>query len=486
MMLITYADSLGTNLRELDEALRTHLKGIVGGVHILPFFPSSADRGFAPMRYDKVDEAFGDFDDIRRIAKRHPLMCDFMINHISRQSAYFQDFLQNREASAYKDMFIRYPRFWPGGAPTEEQIDKIYKRKPRAPAIEAVFAGGGRERIWCTFGEEQIDLNVSSPVTQEFIRRTLTGLCENGAAVIRLDAFAYAVKKPDTSCFFVEPDIWDLLYEMQRIVEPYGVEILPEIHEHYTIQQRIAEKGFWVYDFALPMLVLHALYSGRSERLVHWLNHCPRKQFTTLDTHDGIGVVDVADLLRPEEIDETKEALFTKGANVKRIYNTAAYNNLDIYQINCTYYAALGNDDGAYLLARAIQFFAPGIPQVYYVGLLAGENDVALMEKTRQGRDINRPYYTLDDIARQTQRPVVRRLFDLIRLRNTHPAFGGPVFTEEAAAEAFSPDGTTLHITRRCGGHRLVLRADLRTHAFGIFDNGEAVYAVGSAPPASE
>lgn len=121
------------------------------------------------------------------------------------------------------------------------------------------------------------------------------------------------------------------------------------------------------------MLLLHAIYFKNSEYLKHWFEICPRKQFTTLDTHDGIGVVDVRGLLPDEEIEAAKEHLFEYGANVKRVYNTEKYNNLDIYQINCTYYSALGDDDNAYLLARAIQFFAPGTPQVYYVGLLAGK-----------------------------------------------------------------------------------------------------------------
>ncbi len=145
------------------------------------------------------------------------------------------------------------------------------------------------------------------------------------------------------------------------------------------------------------MLVLHALYSGHVNRLVHWMEICPRKQFTTLDTHDGIGVVDVKDLLTDEETEETREAL-CKGANVKKIYSTEAYNNLDIYQINCTYYSALGNNDQAYLLARVLQCFAPGIPQIYYVGLLAGENDIELLESSKEGRNINRHYYDLEEI----------------------------------------------------------------------------------------
>ena len=463
IMLITYADSLGRNLTDLHELLDGPLKGTVGGVHILPFFPSSADRGFAPIRYDVVDEKFGNFNDIQSIGRDYALMFDFMVNHISRQSVYFQHFLQYGDNSPYRDFFIRYKHFWPGGEPTPEQVDKIYKRKPRAPYIEAQLADGTTEKIWCTFAEEQIDLNVASPSVREFFRKTLTDMCQNGASIIRLDAFAYAVKKPDTSCFFIEPDSWELLYAIEDIVKPYGVGILPEIHEHYSIQMKIAEKGFWVYDFALPMLVLHALYSGRGDRLKHWLEICPRHQFTTLDTHDGIGVVDVADLLSEEEIEETREALFTKGANVKKVYNTAAYNNLDIYQINCTYYSALGNNDDAYLLARAIQFFAPGIPQVYYVGLLAGENDIALMESTKQGRDINRHYYAKDEVRREADRPVVRRLFEMMRLRNTHPAFH---VDGDCRVELSGEHGLT--ITRTWQEHRAVLTADLKTHQFTI------------------
>ena len=461
IVLITYADSMGANLKELNQVLKKHFQGAVGGVHILPFFPSSADRGFAPMCYDRVDEKFGDFDDIEAMSADYSLMFDFMINHISRSSEYFQDFLLKKENSAYKNFFIRYKDFWENGEPTQEQVDLIYKRKPRVPCIEAVFADHTSEKIWCTFDEEQVDLNVETKETKEFIKKTLIEMCRHGASFIRLDAFAYAVKKPDTNCFFIEPGVWDLLYEAQEIVKPFGVDILPEIHEHYSIQMKLADKGFWVYDFALPMLVLHALYTGRGDRLNHWLEICPRKQFTTLDTHDGIGVVDVIGLLSDEEIEQTKELLFVKGANVKKKYNTADYNNLDIYQINCTYYSALGNNDRAYLLARAIQFFAPGIPQVYYVGLLSGENDIELMEKTRQGRDINRHYYTCGEIDNEMTRPVNRKLLELMRFRNSCGAFQGDCDSELSGANE-------ILITRTNGPEKAFLRADLLSHTFSI------------------
>jgi len=461
IMLITYPDSLGRNLQDLSYVLRRHFRGAIGGLHILPFYPSSADRGFAPIDYKVVDPAFGRYQEIKELGSEYDLMADFMINHLSRQSPQFRDFVQKKDASPYRDMFIRYKDFWPNGEPTAEDLGRIYQRKPRPPYVEITFGDGTQEKIWCTFSEEQIDLNVDSPTTREFFRESLEFLAQQNAAIIRLDAFAYATKKPGTNCFFVEPEVWELLEFTADVLAPLGVEILPEIHEHYTIQLKLAERGYWVYDFALPMLLLHALYTGRNERLLNWLRICPRKQFTTLDTHDGIGVVDVKGLLTEEEIEETKAFLFSRGANVKPIYNTTAYNNLDVYQLNCTYYSALGNNDAAYLLARAVQFFTPGIPQVYYVGMLAGENDLELLEKTKVGRNINRHYYTLEEIEADLKRPVVKRLVELMRFRSSYPAFDGEFSVE-------SVDQTGLRLTWRKGEYEAVLECDLKEHDFSI------------------
>ncbi|HUX11462.1 MAG TPA: sucrose phosphorylase [Spirochaetia bacterium] len=462
VVLITYADSLGSNLNELGSILAEHFAGAIGGVHLLPFYPSSADRGFAPMEYDSVDRKFGTWADIEQIAKRHWLMVDFMINHISRSSRYFADFIQRKDQSPYAHMFIRYRDFWPSGEPTSEQLDLIYKRKPRAPFVTVDFADGTVEKIWCTFDEEQIDLDLTREVTRSFVRDTLTFLARRGAAVVRLDAFAYATKKAGTTCFFVEPAVWQILDDARSTLEPFDVEVLPEIHEHYSLQVKLAEQGYWVYDFALPMLLLHTLSCGSSARLLNWLRICPRKQFTTLDTHDGIGIADVRDLLSEEEIEGVRARLFAAKANVKRIYSTAIYKNLDIYQINCTYYSALGCSDDAYLIARAIQFFAPGIPQIYYVGLLAGENDISLVEKTRNGRDINRHCYTKSEVDAQVSRPVVRRLINLMKFRNQYPAFDNEVLLGD------QDDPRSLVITRTSGKYRTTLTADLITFAFEI------------------
>ena len=170
IMLITYSDSMGNNLKELRDILEKHYKEAIGGVHILPFFPSSADRGFAPMCYDKVDEKFGDFSDIEEISKDYYLMFVFMVNHISASSEYFKDFVQNKENSEYRDMFSRYSQFWENGEPTPEQTDIIYKRKPRAPYIDVTFADGSRDKVWCTFCEEQIDLDISTDTLKSSLK----------------------------------------------------------------------------------------------------------------------------------------------------------------------------------------------------------------------------------------------------------------------------------------------------------------------------
>lgn len=461
-MIITYADSMGKDLKDLKMVMDSYFHKAIRGIHILPFYPSSADRGFAPITYREVSEEYGTWQDVDSFIDEYYLVYDYMINHISRSSGYLKDFQEKKEDSVYKDLFIRYKNFWPDGKPSDQDIDLIYKRKPRAPYVEVEFKDGSHEKLWCTFDEEQIDLNIKSDTTKQFNKENLEFLACHGASVIRLDAFAYAVKKAGTNCFFIEPDIWELLDECQEVFKKNEILILPEIHEHYSMQMKLAKKGHWVYDFALPMLVLYSIYSGKKHRLVQWLKICPRKQFTTLDTHDGIGIVDVKDLLTEEETEFTKEYLFANGANVKKIYNTTAYNNLDIYQLNCTYYSALGDDDKAYLLARAIQVFTPGIPQIYYVGLLAGKNDLALLEETKIGRNINRHYYTVEEIGKEVQREVVQKLIHLLEFRNSYDAFNGTMTVDEGGLDQL------LTVNWQKEGRRTTLQADLQTRDFTI------------------
>jgi sucrose phosphorylase len=461
IMLITYADSMGENLCDLSAVLNSAFKDEIGAVHILPFYPSSGDRGFAPITYTEVDPAFGDWKDIENIAKNHELMCDFMINHLSRRSPQFEDFVERHDDSVYADMFLRFSKFWPGGAPTKEQVAAINKRKPCAPAERIRFKDGTEEDVWCTFSAEQMDLDVTQQVTWEFIEKTLNVLADHGASCIRLDAFAFATKKAGTSCFFLVPQTWDIMARVNEILQRRNVSLLPEIHDSYRLQLDIAKHGYAVYDFVLPLMVLHTLYSGSNVRLKYWLNICPRNQQTTLDTHDGMGVVDVEGLLSEEEIQAVLDITQQNGLTFKWDYRGGAERQKRVYQIEGTYYSALGEDDQKYLLARAIQFFTPGIPQVYYVGLLAGSNDHEKAKRTGNPRDIGRHDYTVREIEEALKRPVVQKLKRLMCFRNNSCVFDGTMTLPEC-------EDSKLRIRWEMNGDCAELIADLKTAHFLI------------------
>lgn len=461
IMLITYADSFGKDLKELKWVVDTYFKREINGIHVLPFFPSSGDRGFAPVNYREVDPAFEDWEDVKALAGEYELMFDFMINHLSRRSPEFLDFMEKHESSEYADMFLRFKKFWPGGEPTQEQVDLLNKRKPCAPCEEIRFADGSTEKIWCTFDNEQMDLNLESEAAWKFVESTLRFLMEQGVGMIRLDAFAFATKKLNTSCFFIEPEMWDMMERVQGILDEKGIPMLPEIHDHYTVQLKIAEHGYTVYDFVLPVMVLHTLYSQSSRRIRHWLSICPRDQHTTLDTHDGLGTVDVEDLLSEEELQAVIDQTEKYGANFKWDYSQKALGEKRVYQINCSYYSAVGEDDDSYLLSRAIQFFTPGVPQVYYMGLLAGENDYELMERTNYDRNISRHNYTVEEIEAAVEKPVVKRLRRLMQFRNAYPVFDGEMSLPET-------EDSRLVIKWTDSGLEAVLDADLKASTFVI------------------
>ena len=247
--------------------------------------------------------------------------------------------------------------------------------------------------------------------------------------------------------------------------------MLVEIHSYYQRQVEIARHVDWVYDFALPPLVLHAFEFNTAASLKAWIAVRPTNALTVLDTHDGIGIVDIgadaADregspgLVPPEELDALVEAIHRNSGGASRLATGAAASNLDLYQVNCTFYDAMARNDRDYLLARAIQFFLPGVPQVYYVGALAGTNDMALLQRSGVGRDINRHYYDAAEVVAELQRPVVAQLCSLITLRNRHPAFQGEFVLEDSASDV-------LALRWNAGEHQVRLWLNLTTREHRI------------------
>ncbi|MFD1175153.1 sucrose phosphorylase [Paenibacillus puldeungensis] len=431
VQLITYPDSMGGNLKTLNEMLLKHFADIfTGGVHILPPFPSSGDRGFAPLTYLEIEPSFGTWEDIRAIGDNFDVLVDLMVNHISKQSPYFQDFLTKGRASEHADLFLTLDKVWEDGEPVQEDIDKMFLR--RALPYSTFNIGGKEEKVWTTFGKtdpsEQIDLDIHSPKTQRLLRSFFENFKKQNVKIVRLDAVGYVIKKLGTSCFFVEPEIYEFLDGIKELADSLDIELLPEVHAHYSTQFKLAEHGFWIYDFILPYRILEALVTKDASELRAYLKVRPHKQFTMLDCHDGIPVKpDLDDLIDSESARRLVDVCVERGANLSLILSDEhkAEDGFDVHQIRCTYYSALGEDDDAYLAARAIQLFTPGIPQVYYTGLLAGANDTDRVKLTGEGREINRHNYTIEEIDRALEKKVVQRLLKLIRFRNTYAAFDG-------------------------------------------------------------
>jgi len=436
VQLIAYVDRLsGGGLKELRELLRNQFRGLFGGIHLLPFFRpiDGSDAGFDPIDHTQVDSRLGTWEDVRALGEGMDVMADLIVNHVSSQSPQFQDFLEHGEESPYAGMFLTYDRVFPKGA-GEGDLLQVYRPRPGLPFTKFQLASGGQRLLWTTFTGEQIDIDVRHPQGASYLRRILKEFQAAGIGIIRLDAAGYAIKKAGTSCFMI-PETFAFISKLAAEAHELGIEALVEIHSYYLEQIEIAKRVDWVYDFALPPLILHTLYTRNAGPLKHWLGISPRNAITVLDTHDGIGVIDVGSdpadrnarpgLLTPREIDDLVETIHRRSNGESRQATGGAASNLDLYQVNCTIYDALGRNDNEYLIARALQFFAPGVPQVYYVGLLAGSNDMALLDRTKVGRDINRHYYTPAEVEEHLARPVVQGLLDLIRIRNEHRAFGG-------------------------------------------------------------
>lgn len=471
--LITYVDRLAGDLAGLNRVLRVELDGVFAGVHLLPFYPpiDGSDAGFDPADHTSVDPRLGDWDDVGRIGADHRVMADLIVNHVSCDSHQFQDWAALGVESAFDGMFLTRDHVFPDGA-SQEQLDVIYRPRPWPPFTTYDIAGEPRE-IWTTFTSEQIDLDVAHPAAWDYLMAVLDRFRDAGIDLVRLDAIGYAIKKPGTTSFMI-PECFTFIQQVTDAARQRGMDVLVEIHSHHRFQVEVAGQVDRVYDFALPPLVLYGLLCGDAEPLGRWLDMAPRNCVTVLDTHDGIGVVDVAPegdepgLLTGGEVDRLVAAIHVASGETSLKATGSAATNLDIYQVNCTFYDAVGRDDHAHFLARLIQVLVPGIPQVYYGGLLAAPNQMELLGTTEVGRDINRPYYDAASRRAALEQPVVRATLDLLRWRAEHDE----VFQGTFASEA---NGGVLKLRWETGEHRLEAEIDLPGRSFVIEIDGRRI-----------
>jgi len=326
----------------------------------------------------------------------------------------------------------------------------------------------------------QMDLNAKSEKVWEFYDDTLRKFCEYGAKIIRLDAFGYLHKEPGLPNFFNRPGTWDYLGRLRTMAEKHNLTVFPEVHAQYGAgtHEEVAAHGYPIYDFFFPGLVLDALERADHTSLLGWIREIRRKGLQTINMlgcHDGIPMMDLrgksvdgayhAGLLPDQYIDASVDRILERGGLTKNLYN-AEGKKIDYYQVNATFFSALGEDEQKLLLARAIQMFMPGLPQVWYLDLFAGTNDY---EAAHAGggdshKAINRTRLSNDRIEAGLQEPIVRNQLELIRLRNTAQAFQGQVTIVDT-----EPD--RLHLAWWDSDNGLELRANLRDHSFTIVEH---------------
>ena len=311
----------------------------------------------------------------------------------------------------------------------------------------------------------QMDLNIRSPLVWQFYDDTLKTLAGYGARIVRLDAFAYAPKAVGEKNFLNEPGTWDLLAKVGELAKKYDLDLLPEIHASYgeKIYEKIARKGYMTYDFFLPGLLIDAFEHKNSDYLRRWAGEIQAgglRVVNMLGCHDGIPLLDLKGLMPDERIQGLIDAVVARGGYVKDLHGAK---NM-YYQVNATYYSALGEDDAKMALARAIQMFMPGKPQVWYLDLFCGKNDHEAVRRAGPGghKEINRTNIPPEAIDGLLQNPCVLEQLDLLRLRSTHPAFG---FDSELE---IGGEGSTLELTWRKGGEWVSLHADLARATYSI------------------
>lgn len=407
IILITYGDLLRSDnsspLASLIHILEKipGFKKAINTLHILPFFPYSSDRGFSITDFRNVDPKLGSWQDIAKISESYQLMFDAVCNHTSSKSKAFQKLLNG--SPEYQDIAIAYHS--PDELSSEDRQKVV---RPRTGNLLTQFHSiNGPIWVWTTFSADQIDLNYRNPKVLLWVLETLLLYIRRGANIIRLDAVTYLWKMTGTSCANLKQthETIKLFRDIFNVVAP-GVALITETNIPH--QQNIAyfgngyDEAQMVYNFALPPLVLHTFYRENSLALSEWAQNLefPSDACTylnILDTHDGIGLMGVRNILPPEEIEYLASKAREYGAFIS--YRTGTNGQDEPYEINSTWYSALNFDSDQeplivqirrFVASRSIALVLKGVPGIYLHGLFGTTNDVDGVIKTKSKRDINR------------------------------------------------------------------------------------------------
>ena len=444
VFLITYGDLLRgedrSPLATLARFCDTYLEGTINTLHILPFFPYSSDRGFSIVDFETVDPKLGTWDDIEDLESRYQLMFDGVINHVSSKSRWFQEFLNGNPY--YWDFFINFRS--PAELTPEER--KMIFRPRTSDVLTRFDTLNGPAYVWTTFSPDQIDLNYSNPDVLMRVLDILLFYVRHGADIIRLDAVTYLWAEPGTQCVHLDQthEIIKLFRDILNLVAP-GVAMITETNvpheENISYFGDGHDEAQMIYNFALPPLVLHTFYAEDATALSRWAAGLkPPSETTTffnfLDSHDGIGVMAVKDILPREDIDFIIRKAEAYGGYIS--YKTAEDGTDVPYEINITWFSALNgeraDEDMAFqvrrfIASRVISLVLQGVPGIYLHSLIGSRNDIEAVTLSQSKRDINRTVIDFNAITEALEEPlsklsrISRGFGRLIAIRSKKRAF---------------------------------------------------------------
>jgi len=323
----------------------------------------------------------------------------------------------------------------------------------------------------------QMDLNAQSELVWDFYQDCLKKLTSYGCTILRLDAFAYLHKSVGEINFFNEPGTWEYLDRFKKMAANFDLRLLPEIHAEYgsKTHEKVSNKGYMIYDFFLPGLIIYSIEYQDNKPLVKWIRELIENKYETINMlgcHDGIPMLDLKGkeidgvyndgLLTDNQIKDVIELIIDRGGKIKNIFD-AKGKKISYYQVNATYFSVLGENAKKMLLARAIQLFTPGTPQVWYLDLFAGTNDYNAVELAGAGghKEINRSNLSLHDVTSKAKTQIFKKQLELISLRNRLDVFNGNLTFE-------NPDNTELIFTWKLGHDFAKLEIDLSTLIFCV------------------
>ena len=420
-VLITYADTFTDGderpLRTLGRFVAKHGSAF-STVHVLPFAPSSSDRGFAVIDHRAVRSELGDWDDIAALGLDADLMFDLVCNHVSASSAWFRQFVAGEPPG--RNYFVT--------ASPADDLSAVVRSRTH-PLLHEVDAAAGPRWVWCTFSADQVDLDWRNPEVLLEMLRVLDDYIDRGARLIRLDAVAFVWKEIGTPCIHL-PQTHELVRLLRTLLHrraPTTVLVtetnVPNV-ENLTYFGN-GNEAHLIYNFALPPLLVHGLQQGRSDRLTAWMMSMPPAPegcayLNFIGAHDGIGLRPAEGLLSDEEIDDMVAAVHALGG----LHSTyLRHGGERPYELNIAPIDAFGNDDltiERFLCAHTVMLGLEGIPAMWVHSLLGTPSDRSAAMASGVNRDINRSQVALADVSGS---PVMKRLSDLVHLRGQQAAF---------------------------------------------------------------